>query len=73
MKLQVGGVEKDVERVHVKMAGEPWGEVLLEDNHVLRVRTIVTGVYRVVGELDPMGRPVYHVEYQTIVKAEPEQ
>lgn len=67
MKLIVNGVEKEVERVHVKMAGEPWAEVLLEDGTVIRMRTIVTGVYRVLGEQAPDGRPLYQVQSTTIM------
>jgi len=66
VRMTIGNVEKDVERVHIKMAGEPWGESLLEDGHVIRIRTIVTGVYRVVGEFDPLGKPLYHVQSHTI-------
>ena len=67
MKIKFGDVEKTVERVQITQAGEPWSEHLLEDGHVLRMRTIVTAVYRVVGELTPLGRPIYHVEHNTVM------
>lgn len=67
MKLLINGIEKEVERVAVVKSGEPWAELLLEDGSVIRMRTIVTGVYRVLGETAPDGRPLYQVQSTTIM------
>jgi len=42
MILKINGVDREVERVRIVSASEPWSEHLLEDSHVIRVRTIVT-------------------------------
>jgi hypothetical protein len=70
MKMVVNGVEKEVERVRIVNSGEPWGEHLLEDGHVLRVRLIVTAAFKVVGETDPAGNPLYNIQTQMAVSVE---
>lgn len=56
--MMINGVEREVERVHVVSAGEPWGEVLLEDGTVIRMRLCVLSVHRVLGETAPDGAPL---------------
>jgi len=70
VKMVVNGVEKEVERVRITSSNEPWGEHLLEDGRVLRVRLIVTAAFKVIGETDPMGNPLYNIQTQMAVSVE---
>lgn len=45
---------------------EPWCELLLEDGTRLRVKLVVTGVYRLEGEVDEEGSPVYATRSQNL-------
>ena len=67
MKMLINGVEKEVERIPVKMAAEPWGESLLDNGDIIRIRVIITAIYRVVDELGVDGKPIYQIQSQTVV------
>jgi hypothetical protein len=56
--MVVGGVSVTGERVGVISSTEPWGELLLSDGTVLRIRWVLTKVLRLdVHGAD--GKPVY--------------
>jgi hypothetical protein len=71
VKILVNGQEKEAERVPVCQAGEPWGESLLADGTLIRSRLLILGVYRIVGEFNALGVPMYQVESTTIVNVIP--
>ena len=69
--MMINGVEREVERVEVVSSGEPWGEVLLRDGTVIRMRLCVLSVYRVLGETAPDGAPVYQVQSSNLMSVVP--
>jgi hypothetical protein len=67
----INGVEKPTERVHIVSASEPWGEVLLDDGTVIRLRLCVLAVHKVIGETAPDGAPLYQIVSTNLMNAVP--
>jgi hypothetical protein len=57
----------DVVELGYRPEGEYWNEYLLDDGTVLRFKGVVTGVFRVEGQYDPEGNPMYAVRSNNIV------
>ena len=66
-----GGKPLDVTEVGFRATGEYWNEYLLDDGTVARVKLVVTNVYRLDGEVDPKGQPVYAIESSNVVAISP--
>jgi len=62
-----GGPSKDAEQVEVQQGSEQWNQYLLADGSVVRLKTIVTEVWRVIDEYDPEGNPAYVVRSRNVV------
>ena len=56
-----------VTEVGFRATGEHWNEYLLDDGTVARVKLVVVNVYRVDGQTDPMGQPVYLIESNNVL------
>jgi hypothetical protein len=54
-----GGAAVDAESVEVQKSDERWNEYQLADGTVLRVRQIVTEVWRLEDQYDAEGNPQY--------------
>lgn len=67
MKIVVNGKESDATPIAFTSGGEMAGSVLLDNGVVLKVRVIVTEVLQLEGVTDPLGRPAYLLQHQTIV------
>lgn len=65
--LGPGGPLKDAERVDVQQSSEQWNEYLLADGSVIRLKAVVTDVWRIVDEYDKEGDPVYVVNSRNVV------
>lgn len=46
---------------------EPWSEYLLDDGTVARLKLVVTNVYRLDGQFDAKGQPVYVIESNNVI------
>ncbi len=57
--------------VPVRESHEVWNEYLLEDGTVLRMKLVVTEVYRIEGMYDSDGNPVYQVKSSNVVTVRP--
>jgi hypothetical protein len=53
--------EKEAELIDVEEAREHWNEYRLADGSTLRVKQVLTEVWRVEGEFDPDRNPLYVV------------
>lgn len=62
-----GGPAKDAELVEVQRSSEQWNEYLLADGSVVRLKAIVTEVWRVIDEFDAEGNPAYVVRSRNVV------
>jgi len=66
-KIKIGGREVDAELIDVNQTSEKWNEYLLDDGSVVRIKLVLKKVYRIAGQYDPEGNPVYVVESQNIL------
>ena len=53
------GQMRDAELISVKTSNEPPNVYELEDGSLLTLKTVVTEVWRIVGQYDPEGNPAY--------------
>lgn len=67
MKIKIGDREVEVEPVDVVSETETANEYVLADGSVLRMKTPVTGIFRILGEADQNGAPAYWLQHQTLV------
>lgn len=56
----------DVTEVGFRSTGEYWNEYLLDDGTVARIKLVVANVFRVDGQTDNKGQPVYMIESTNI-------
>ena len=61
VKFKLGDQEVDAWDVPFEST-ERWTEIKLEDGAVLRLKAVVSNVYRVEGKKDNQGNPVYAVK-----------
>ena len=68
MKLRdPNGEIVDADRVKVEQADDPWLIYTLEDGAVLRIKLIVSAVFKVHDRWTPEGDPVYIARTQNVV------
>ena len=67
VSLGPGGPLKDAELIEVHQTNEHWNDYLLRDGTVLKMKTIVSEVWRVVGEYDSDGNPIYFVRSSNVL------
>ena len=63
----------DVTEVGFRSTGEYWNEYLLDDGTVARIKQVVANVFRVDGETDDKGQPVYLIESTNITAISAEE
>lgn len=64
------GGEIEVEPIPYRSGAENWNEYLLEDRTVLKLKTVVTEIVRVVDKYDAEGNPVYLVKSTNVVSVD---
>ena len=64
-----GQPPKDAELIKVTKSDEQWSEFHLEDGAVLRLRPVMTAVWRLVDEYDPQGQPTYVTQLAVVNSA----
>jgi len=47
---------------------EDWNEYQLSDGTVIRMKTVITDVFLIPGEIDPEGNPVYNVRSTNVLR-----
>jgi len=62
-----GGELKDAELMEVQRSNEQWSECLLGDGSVIKLKAVVTEIWRIVGEYDNEGNPIYVVKSRNVV------
>lgn len=65
-KVNVNGKLRDAEVVDVVESARPWADFLLADGTRLRMNVVVDTVYRLVGEFDARGNPIYYTNARTV-------
>ncbi len=67
VKIPFNGQNVDAETVDVTQSSERWNEYLLDDGTILKVKLVLTNVYRVEGQYDADGNPVYILQSTNVV------
>ena len=57
-------------RVGLKETAEPWARIELDDGSIVRLKTVVTEVVRVLDKYDAEGVPIYVVKSTNIASVE---
>ena len=57
--INMGGRQVQATPVDVNQSGERWNEYFLEDGTVLKMKLVLKKVFKVDGEFDEEGNPVY--------------
>jgi hypothetical protein len=70
MKIAVNGAMVEATRMQVVKAEERGNEYFLADGTVVAIRTVLVSLYRVEGQSDQDGQPVYQCRTQLIVTAD---
>ena len=66
-KVSLGGKEYEAVRVEANQSTELWNQYLLDDGALLKLKTVVTELFRVKDLYDESGNPVYVVKSGNIV------
>lgn len=72
-KILFNGQQVDASLVPVRSSQEPWSEYILDDGTLIRLRSVVTEVYRIDNMYDPEGNPVYQVKSSNVASAIPSE
>jgi hypothetical protein len=71
IRLVQNGPEKDAQLIEIQQADEHWNQYLLSDQTVVKMKLIATEVWRVDGEWDPEGNPIYLIKSSNVVTVNP--
>lgn len=66
-KMNYGGREVSVEEIEFEAEREPWNVYILSDGSQLKVKAVLSAVFRVDGEYAPNGDPIYMVQASPII------
>ena len=64
------GREVDATVVDITSSQETWNQYLLADNTILKTKAVTMECYRVDGEYDPEGNPLYMLKGTSIMSAQ---
>jgi hypothetical protein len=70
--LGPGGKELDVVELTFQNAREHWNEYLLDDGTILKLKPVATEVFRVEGQYDGDGNPVYVLRSNNVLVVQPQ-
>lgn len=65
------GQLKDAELIEIQKADEKWSTFDLDDGTTLKFRAVVSEIWRVIGEYDADGNPVYVIKSQNVFSVTP--
>ena len=70
-KVQFQGREVDAIEMPFQTGAEFWNEYLLQDGSVVRLKSVVTDILKLEGQVDAEGNPVYMLKSTNIVSISP--
>jgi len=68
-KIMFNGKMHDATFIPVTSSQEPWNEYILDDGSLLRLKTVVTEIYRIDGLYNAEGEPLYSIKSKNIASA----
>ncbi len=66
-RLNLGGKEVWGELIPVQQAQEGWSQYFLADGSIVKMKVVVTDVFRVDNAYDAEGNPIYYVKSTNVV------
>jgi hypothetical protein len=69
-KMMVNGQEVEATLMSRVSEREYWNEYTLEDGTVFRLKAVVTGIWRIEGQTDQEGKPIYVSRCQNVTIAD---
>ena len=72
-KIQLGpsGPLKDAELIEIQQSNEYWNQYLLSDRTAIKMKLVATEVWRIEGEWDEEGNPIYIVKSSNVLTVNP--
>jgi hypothetical protein len=70
-KVNFQGKEVDALEMPFQTGAEHWNEYLLHDGSVVRLKSVVTDILKIEGQVDAEGNPVYMLKSTNIVSVSP--
>lgn len=70
MVISMGGKDVTVEAMKFDAEREDWNIYKVEDGSTIKMKTVVTEIFRAEGEWTPEGDPLYHVKSANIMVAD---
>src|SRR5512136_2084877 len=67
VKINFGGEEVDATPIDINQANEQWNQYLLDDGTMIKMKLVVTKVFRVDNKFDHEGNPVYFVQSTNVI------
>jgi hypothetical protein len=71
IRLSPGGPEKDAQLLDIQQSNEYWNQYLLGDGTVIKLKLVATEVWRIEGEYDQDGNPIYVVKSSNVLTVNP--
>lgn len=68
--VKPGEPQKEAESVDVTSSSEPWANYLLSDGTTIRMKAVLTEVWRVIDEYDNEGNPMYVLQSTGIINVQ---
>ena len=69
IKINFNGQQVDADAIDVNQSNERWNEYLLEDGTILKLKAVLTNVYRIDGQYDAEGNPMYILQSTNVISA----
>ncbi len=69
VKIPFQGQEHEAVLVEANQSNEYWNQYLLDDGSVLKLKAVVTNIYRLLGAYNDTGEPIYVIKSGNIVTA----
>lgn len=66
VKLNFNGKEVEAEIIDINQSSEKWNEYLLDDGTSVRMKLVLQKAYKILGEFDNHGNPIYFFESTNI-------
>ncbi len=71
IRMAPNGPEKEAQLIDIQQSDEHWNQYLLSDQTVVKMKLVATEVWRVDGEYDPEGNPIYLIKSSNVVNINP--
>jgi len=71
IRINIGGQAVEAEQMSFKAVDEPWAQYKLEDGNVVKLRIVVSNVFKLPNPDPVTGLPQYIVQSSNVMSVEP--